>query len=129
MKSRPIQAMLVAALVLLGLQSAFAASKAELQARFKARYPQIRQYKNEGKIGETATGILEVVEAKYLDDATLRTLIGAENADRGELYRLIAEETNTTPETVARNNATRNFKRAHAGDWLKYPDGQWRQKT
>lgn len=123
-----IFAIALASLILLGA-SAHAATKAELKARFQERYPKLLQYKNQGKIGESYTGLIEAVNEKALEDANLRTLIGAENADRSELYRIIAGETNATPEAVARENAARKFQRARSGDWLKYPDGQWRQKA
>lgn len=104
---------------------AMADRRDELQARFKKRFEQVRQYKDQGKLGETSTGLLEAV--KDADDA-LRSLIEAENADRRELYRLIAEKEGTTADVVARTNATRNFRRAKSGDWLKADDGKWRQK-
>lgn len=104
---------------------AMADRRDELQARFKKRFEQVRQYKDQGKVGETSTGLLEAV--KDADDA-LKSLIEAENADRRELYRLIAEKEGTTPDVVARTNAIRNFRRAKAGDWLKADDGKWRQK-
>lgn len=122
---------IVAALLAAGLASsaASAADKTELQARFERRYPQLLEYKSQGKIGETTEGTVEAVEPGYLDDQTLKNLIDEENADRRELYRIIAREENTTPAKVAERTARRNFQKARPGEYLKAADGTWRKKT
>ena len=98
----------------------------ELKGRFEGRYPEVRRYKDEGKVGETMAGFVEVV--KDADDR-VRKLLDEENADRRELYRLIAEKEKTTPEKVAERNAARNYVKAKSGDYLKNREGQWRQKA
>jgi uncharacterized protein YdbL (DUF1318 family) len=45
-----------------------APTKKELQAKFEQRYPEIRKYKADGKVGETSAGFLEAVKDA---DATL----------------------------------------------------------
>jgi uncharacterized protein YdbL (DUF1318 family) len=102
--------------------------KAELQDRFRSRDQRLDAYKKDGKIGETTEGFVEAVKKAYLDDDTLARLVKEENADRKELYAIIAKETNATPEVVAEQNARRNFQRARAGEWLKAASGEWRQK-
>ena len=99
---------------------------AELQAKFQQRFAEVRKYKDAGQLGETAVGMLDAV--KPGGDAAVAKVIADENADRTELYALIAKKENTTADVVARTNARRNFQRAKAGDWLKADDGQWRQK-
>jgi uncharacterized protein YdbL (DUF1318 family) len=108
---------------------AHAADKKELQARFEKRYPQVLQYKTQGNVGETTSGLLEAVDPKYLSDATLKKLIEDENADRQELYAIIAKDENTTPQIVAERTAQRNFQKAHPGDYLKQADGKWTKKS
>lgn len=98
---------------------------AELQDRFKQRFADVRRLKDAGKIGETSTGLLAEVKGA---DATAAKVVADENADRQELYGLIAKKEGTSPDVVARTNATRNFQRAQKGDWLKADDGKWRQK-
>jgi uncharacterized protein YdbL (DUF1318 family) len=98
----------------------------ELQGRFEGRFGELRRYKDQGKVGETTTGLVEAVAAA--DDA-LRGLIAAENADRQELYALIAEKEKTTAAKVAERNAARNFQKAKSGDYLKGRDGQWKRKA
>ena len=102
--------------------------KAELKERFRSRDQRLDAYKKDGKIGETTEGFIEAVKKAYLDDETLARLVKEENADRKELYAIIAKETNATPEVVADQNARRNFQRARPGEWLKAASGEWRQK-
>ena len=113
--------------VLLSPATARADRADELRERFKNRYPQIRVAKQSGTIGETTTGVLEAVPGKTLDDAT-RKLMDEENADRQELYKIIAEREKTTAAKVAERNAARNFEKAVAGEYLKGADGKWTQK-
>lgn len=118
---------IVALLALCLLPSAlFAAdSKEELQKRFKARYPEIRKLKDAGTIGEADDGYVDFVGAK---DSSAADVVDQENADRKALYALIAKETSTSAEQVAKQNAERNLKKAKKGDYLKI-DGKWKQKA
>jgi uncharacterized protein YdbL (DUF1318 family) len=101
------------------------ARKAELQEKFKKRYPEIRAAKQAGTIGETSDGYLDFVTA---GDKKLQKLVEEENADRKELYGLIAAETSITTEAVAQRAAKRNFEHARAGEYLK-DDGKWTKKS
>ena len=105
---------------------AFSATEGELKARFKERYPQLQALRQQGQIGETATGYVEAVKPQFAGPT--RNLVDPENSDRRELYDLLAKQTGTTPGTVASRNAARNFDRAAQGEWLKNADGSWRQK-
>jgi uncharacterized protein len=102
--------------------------EAELQERFKGRLEDVRRAKADGKIGETRQGLLDAVEAKYLEDKALRTLVDEENADRRELYKLIAEKENATEAKVAERAAARNYQKAKSGEYLKDKDGTWKRK-
>ena len=94
----------------------------ELQARFKQRYAQVKQLKRAGQIGETTAGMVEAVKGG-LEEAAQK-LVSEENADRSELYDLIAKKEGTTAAAVAERNALRNFQRAETGEYLKGKDGQ-----
>lgn len=107
---------------------AFAASKKDLQAKFEKRFPQILEYKRDGKVGENVDGYIEAVKSDYLSDKTLSRLIDDENADRKDLYRLIADDEKTTVTKVAEAAAKRNFEKARAGEYLKGADGKWKKK-
>ena len=99
----------------------------ELRERFKGRLPQLREAKSSGTVGETAAGFVEAVEGKSLDDK-LKKVVDEENADRRELYKLIAEKEQTTEDKVAERNAFRNFEKAESGEMLKDKSGKWRKK-
>lgn len=100
----------------------------ELQERFKSRFGKLQEGKAAGKIGETTTGVIDPVDAKFLEDDALRSLVEEENADRRELYKLIAEKERTTEGKVAERAAARNFQRAKSGEYLKDRDGKWKRK-
>jgi uncharacterized protein YdbL (DUF1318 family) len=94
----------------------------ELRDRFKQRYPKIAEFKKQGIVGETYEGYLDFVKDKKSD---AKELVDEENADRKELYKLLAEKEGTTAEKVAERNAKRNFEKASAGEYLKDADGKW----
>lgn len=98
------------------------AKLAELRKRFEERDPEIRQLKKAGAVGETSDGYLDFVKEKKSAD-----LVEQENADRKELYRLIAKKEAASAEVVAERAAKRNFEKARAGEWLK-EEGKWRRK-
>jgi uncharacterized protein YdbL (DUF1318 family) len=104
----------------------FAADKQELQKRSAQRYPALLAARTAGDIGETSDGMVEAVKGKSLS-ADLARLVEEENADRRELYKLLAGETSTDVTTVAKRAGVRNFEKAQAGEWLKR-DGNWEQK-
>ena len=109
----------------LGSTLALAApTKDELQSRFEQRYPQIKQAKSDGKVGETSAGFIEAVKSA---DGALSKLIDDENADRRALYELIAKKEKVEMDVVATRAAQRNFERARPGEYLK-ENGKWRQK-
>jgi uncharacterized protein len=97
-----------------------------LRERFKQRFDELSKLKSAGRIGETWQGYVEAVRPEDRDATA--GLVNAENADRRALYRLLAEEEGLTPEEIARNNAVRNFNKAKKGEYLKGPEGQWKQK-
>jgi len=107
--------------------SAHADRTADLQQQFKERFKEIKQLKSAGKVGETSQGLVEPVAGK-LDEAAQK-LVTEENADRKELYGIIAKKEGTTPQLVAERNAKRNFDRAAAGEYLKDKDGHWTKKS
>lgn len=105
------------------------ASLPELKERFAERHPRIQAYKAQGKLGETWEGYLAAVEGRYVEgDEKLAELIEAENRDRTRLYRILAEEMDTSPDHVARRNAIRCFRLAKAGRYLRDKQGQWYRK-
>ena len=106
---------------------AHASTKEELQKRFKERDPKLGELKQSGTIGETFHGYVELVDEKS-KDTDAQSLVEAENADRKELYKLIAEREGTTADVVAERNAKRVFDKAKVGEYLKGSDGKWKKK-
>jgi len=129
MKTRFVLVSLLAGLLgMLLASSAQAASLAELQKRFKARYPDLVKAKTDGKVGETYEGIVDAVKPDYLKDKELKKLVDEESADRRTLYELMAKSQNTTPEKVAERNRIRNFEKAKSGEYLRDKDQKWEKK-
>ncbi|MDP9173806.1 MAG: YdbL family protein [Planctomycetota bacterium] len=120
----------LAALLLTALCAPSYADTAQdaLKKRAEERYPKLRAAKDAGKIGEDSGGMIEAVDPKFLQDSDLAKLVNDENNDRTELYRLIAQASQTTPDLVAQEAAKRNFANAKSGDYLKGPDGAWQRK-
>lgn len=92
------------------------------------RYPLFNDLKRQGRIGETHLGYLDYVLPEYAQDTTIKTVVEGANRDRQMIYETLASEQQQTLETIARQNALRNFRNAETGHWLRYSDG-WRQKT
>ena len=104
-----------------------AADKATLQAAFTSRAAQVATAKTTGALGETIAGLLAVPNGGTAEPV-VADLMAKENADRQELYRLLAAETGATPEVVAERNAKRNYQAATPGSWLQKKDGSWAKK-
>ena len=106
---------------------AHAATKEELQKRFKERDPKLVELKQAGTIGETYQGYVELVDEKS-KDKDAKAVVDEENADRKELYKIIADKEGTTADVVAERNAKRVFEKAKVGEYLKGADGKWKKK-
>jgi uncharacterized protein YdbL (DUF1318 family) len=108
---------------------ALADRREELKAAFAARREAIDAAKAEGKLGETFRGYIETVTREALNDAKVKGLMEAENADRRETYEDIARRIGATTADVAARGAAKHFEKARPGDYLKHADGQWRKKA
>lgn len=107
-----------------------------LKQRFARRYPTLVRLKDVAKLGESATGFIDVVDKKYLpekveddpESQTIAAFIDLENSDRKKLYDMVAKKTSSSPEQVAKRNAKRVFEKALSHHYLKLPSGKWVQK-
>ena len=115
------------ALAILPFAAQAASREDELKERFKERFPRIAELKTAGTIGETFAGYLEVVDKKSADKETQK-IVDEENADRKELFKLIADKEGVTSEKVAERAGKRAFDKAKPGEYLKGSDGKWKQK-
>ncbi len=103
-------------------------AKDQIRERMKERYPAVVQAKTEDKIGETALGYVEIIAEKDAKIDSLKKLAITENADRKQLYEIIAGDTKTTAEVVGKQNALRVFERAEDSEYFKGEDNKWRRK-
>lgn len=107
---------------------------ADLKARMKGRYATLSALRDAGKIGETHTGEVALVETKFgqekvdpkkKDSPTLAAVVAAENQDRKKLYALIATQAKVKPTDVGVQNAIRNFRNASPQHKLLLRSGKW----
>jgi uncharacterized protein len=122
-----IVTLLSLALLPLAAHAAAASREEELRKSFEQRYPKLAELKKAGTVGETFHGYVELVDEKSKDKEA-KELVDAENDDRKELYKLIADKEKTTAEKVAERNAKRVFEKAKPGEYLKGEDGKWKKK-
>ncbi|MDP0500999.1 MAG: YdbL family protein [Verrucomicrobiota bacterium JB022] len=112
--------------VLLGLfalgTTAFAQDAA---ARVRDRLPQVDALKAQGAVGETNRGYLE---ARSSLNEQQTQLVEAENADRRELYSLVARRTGQSVAEVGQQRAIRIAEISRPGVWLQDADGDWYRK-
>jgi len=118
---------IVSLLVLVVPAVSHASTKEELQKRFKERDPKLVELKQAGTIGETYQGYVELVDERS-KDKDAKAIVDEENADRKELYKVIADKEGTSADVVAERNAKRVFEKAKPGEYLKGADGKWKRK-
>ena len=133
---RIFSAVLLAAALCLTVPVALSAvTEEDLKPRFIARDGDIAKLKADHVIGENVTGTLEVIDPNTAS-ATTKKLVADENADRQQLFQLMAarlsaenpDKPAVTVEAVARENAMRLFKAAKAGEMWKTKTGEWKAK-
>ena len=107
--------------------AALAQDIAALQARMKERVEAIAVLKLKQVIGETQQGYLAQVD-QDTPNADARKLITAENADRRQLYKLVAARTGVSVDQVAAQRARSIYEKAIPGVMLQGRDGMWYEK-
>ena len=75
-----------------------------------------------------SSSISSGISFKNVEGSEGSDVVSEENSDRRELYALIAKETSTSAEQVAKQAAQKNFNKAKKGEFLKYA-GKWRKKA
>ncbi len=112
------------AVALLAAPAAFAQSAAELRQRMAQRLGQVDELKAKGAVGENNRGLLEVRDGA----AAAAAVVDAENRDREAVYVLIAKDTGTTPDAVARARARQIAQQSRPGVWVQDERGAWKRK-
>lgn len=93
--------------------------------RMRERQPAVDEMKLAGVVGENNRGFLEARED--LTEAR-EALLRAENADRREVYAMIARRNDTSVEEAGQQRAIRIARQAHEGVWLQDARGRWYRK-
>ncbi|HCG77272.1 MAG: hypothetical protein COZ37_03885 [bacterium (Candidatus Ratteibacteria) CG_4_10_14_3_um_filter_41_18] len=94
----------------------------------KARFPQIKEYKRQGVIGENNEGLLEI---RGNAEIQVQRLVKEENKDRMTIYQTLVQQNNMSPgqlKVIQEQFAATRRKRAKKGEWIQLPDGDWTQK-
>lgn len=99
-----------------------------IRARDFPRFENLNKLKARGKVGETAAGLVEIVQAADRADTTIKALVDEENASRTAEYRALAEKENVDISVIVKRMAKRTFDNARIGDRLKDENGSWRKK-
>lgn len=89
----------------------------------KERYPALLQAKGDGLIGEAWNGLVGVVNPSASEE--VKALADAENQDRRSLFQIIARDTATPIQEVARQNRIRMYRLAEDNHYLQNQNRQW----
>ena len=95
--------------------------------RRRDRKDALVSWQSQGVIGENNAGLVEVRDASRAD-ASVGTLVSAENSDRMVIYQGVAEKNGTTVTDVQKIYAQRLQEDAPAGTPVQADDGSWTTK-
>lgn len=113
-------------LVLLMNTQAYARTKEQVTSSMRDRYPDLQEAKDAGYIGEAWTGLVALVESDA--PVSVQNLVKAENNDRVALFQIVAQETGTSVEEVARQNRIRMYRLAEDDHLIHDQNRQWVRK-
>jgi uncharacterized protein YdbL (DUF1318 family) len=105
-----------------------------LKEQIGQRHQELLPYYQQGKVGITKDGFLEVRGTEGLalpQVAALKRLVDADNAARRQLYEEVAKALNLKPEQVpqVRQIFAKQWRdKAQSGWWVQADNGQWTRK-
>lgn len=104
----------------------------ELKSKMQARHEKLKPFYQQGAIGLTDNGLIEVRDADAVslrDRSEMQNLLKAENADRRALYAEIARA-NGQPdwESDIQQTFARRWQQNAPNGWWIEKDGNWQQK-
>jgi uncharacterized protein len=105
-----------------------------LRENMKVRFPTLKPFYDNGNIGETNSGLLEVRDMAGLslkDSAQLNRLTDQENKDRMTLYREIVSANKLGQEAIPQLQklfANSWRQQSQPGWWLQNDKGEWERK-
>ncbi|MFW6179229.1 MAG: YdbL family protein [Desulfohalobiaceae bacterium] len=117
---------MIVCFVLLLVTGVQARDKQEVVQSMKDRHSELQQAKDQGLVGEAWNGLVAVVQ----DDASqkVQDLVQAENQDRKELFKIIAQETDAAVQEVAKQNRIRMYRLAEDGHFVQDQNRNWVRK-
>ena len=92
------------------------------------RFQKLTRLKTQGKVGETALGLVEIVRTADRADSSLIATVEEENARRTAEYKILAEKERVEFSVIAKRMAAKNLDNARIGDMVKDDSGAWRKK-
>ena len=100
-----------------------------------ARVADLARFKSQGAIGENNRALVEIRKLEAVADlkarAEVQRLVKAENADREELFKemAVAKGVDLSQLPKIRETYAGTLRdNARPGDWIRLPDGTWKQK-
>lgn len=105
----------------------YSQDKDQITSSMRDRYPALQDAKNSGLAGEAWTGLAGLVEANA--PGHIQDLVSAENKDRVALFQIIAAETGTSVEEVARQNRIRMYRLAEDHHFVQDQNRVWVRKS
>jgi uncharacterized protein YdbL (DUF1318 family) len=97
----------------------------------RGRFPEIRELKEHGCVGETNQGLLEARPGQSCPP-DLAKIIAAENADRTYIYETLMQQNNIPAGDATRVRAAFakvHRERARPGNWIQLESGEWVKKS
>jgi uncharacterized protein YdbL (DUF1318 family) len=97
----------------------------------RSRFPELRELKEHGCVGETNQGLLEARPGQSCPPDLAKT-IGAENTDRTYIYETLMHQNNIPASDAGRVRAAFakvHRDRARPGNWIQLESGEWVKKT
>jgi uncharacterized protein YdbL (DUF1318 family) len=92
------------------------------------RYQKLTKLKTQGKVGETADGLVEIVQANDRSDRTLAALVEEENFRRNAEYKALAQKEQADASVIAKRIGRQHVDSARIGEMVKDDSGAWRKK-
>lgn len=96
-----------------------------VKQRMAQRLPAVDALKGRGAVGENNRGYLE---ARAALSGGENGTVAAENSDRAEVYRALAQQTGSSSDQVGRARAKMIAEASRPGVWLQDEGGRWHQK-
>lgn len=122
MKRREILLLAIACLVM-GAVAGQAQTRDQVVESMKARFPELTEAKNRGQVGEAWSGLAGLVDSSAPD--AVKQMVENENRDRRSLFQMIARETGSSLEEVARQNRIRMYRLADDHHFVQDSNRRW----